>query len=190
MDLDFVTVVTGLPRSGTSVMMQILEAGGMEILTDNVRTSDEDNPKGYYEFEAVKQTKKDPSWVADAAGKAVKMVYRLLYEMPKEYEYRVIFTRRNMDEVLQSQKIMLERTGNNEQGISDEKFAEMFKKDLEKIDEWIKGQDNISVISVNYKDVIETPQEQCERINEFLGGVLDVEKMPLVVDASLYRNRK
>jgi hypothetical protein len=190
MDMDFVTVVTGLPRSGTSVLMQILEAGGMEILTDNIRTSDEDNPKGYYEFEAVKQTKKDASWVANAVGKAVKMVYRLLYEMPKEYEYRVIFTRRNMDEVLQSQKIMLERMGNNEQGISDEKFAEMFKKDLAKIDEWIEEQDNISVISVNYKDVIENPQEQCRKINEFLGGGLDVEKMPLVVDACLYRNRK
>jgi len=190
MGSDFVTVVTGLPRSGTSMMMQVLEAGGMEILSDNVRTSDEDNPRGYYEFEAVKQTKEDASWVAEAAGKAVKMVYRLLYDLPAGYEYRVIFMRRDMEEILRSQKIMLERSGRDEGGVSEEMFAEMFKKDLVKIDEWLEGRENMPVISVNYKDVIEEPAEQCRRVNEFLGGMLDVEKMQTAVDGSLYRNRR
>jgi hypothetical protein len=187
---DFVTVVSGLPRSGTSMMMQALEAGGMLVLTDNIRMSDEDNPKGYYEFEPVKRTKTDPSWLPGAVGKAVKMVYRLLYDLPGDYEYRVIFMRRNIDEILLSQNIMLERSQQKGAEVSNEKLAEMFKKDLKKVHEWAASQDNFSLISVHYKEMIESPATQCQRVNEFLGDRLEVDKMLLVVDASLYRNRK
>ena len=190
MNSDFVTIVSGLPRSGTSMMMQALKAGGMSVLTDNMRKSDEDNPKGYYEFESVKKTKADPSWVSDAVGKSVKMVYRLLYDLPKGYEYRVILMRRNLDEILLSQKIMLERSGQQGSGISDKKLAELFKTDIEKFDEWIDNQDNFSVFPVHYKEMIESPIDQCQRVNEFLDGKLDVEKMISAVDTSLYRNRK
>ncbi|MBA7643071.1 hypothetical protein ES703_50781 [subsurface metagenome] len=115
------------------MMMQALEAGGMPILTDNIRKSDQDNPKGYFEFEPVKKTKDDPSWVQVAAGKAVKMVYRLLYDLPHDYEYRVIFMNRNIAEIMASQRAMLERTGQQGANISDEKLTQLFEKELEKI---------------------------------------------------------
>jgi hypothetical protein len=190
MDLDFVTVVSGLPRSGTSMMMQVLEAGGMPMLTDHIRKSDEDNPKGYYEFEPVKKTSEDSSWVPDAVGKVIKMVYRLLYDLPGDYKYRVVFMRRNIEEILVSQDKMLERSGQKGADISNEKLAELFKTDLEKVDKWIAEQDNFSVISVNYKQMIESPEDECQRVNNFLSGILDVDKMLSVVDPSLYRNRK
>src|SRR5262245_35974300 len=101
---EFLTIVSGLPRSGTSMMMRMLETGGLPVLTDDVRTPDDDNPNGYYEFEAVKQTKQDDSWLQSSEGKAVKMVYRLLYDLPKDRSYKVLFMRRKMEEVLASQK--------------------------------------------------------------------------------------
>ncbi len=190
MDFNLVTVVSGLPRSGTSLMMQALEAGGIPVLTDNIRKRDEDNPKGYYEFEPVKKTKTDSSWVADAVGKAVKMVYRLLYDLPKDYEYRVIFMRRNMNEVLASQRIMLERTGKEGANTSDEKLADLFNRDLEKVYRWVEDQDNFSMVSISYNEMIKSPLLECRRVNEFLRAGLDVDKMASVVNRSLYRNRR
>jgi len=189
MNLPFITIVSGLPRSGTSMMMQALEAGGISVLTDNIRKKDEDNPEGYYEFELVKKTKDDPSWVSGARGKVVKMVYVLLYDLPEEYEYRVIFMRRNIDEVLASQKIMLKRLGTQGAKVSDEKLAELFRAQLDKFDRWIAAQKNFSILSVNYKNMITSPKAQCERINKFLGGVLDTEASTAVVNPSLYRNK-
>lgn len=189
MYLPFITIVSGLPRSGTSMMMQVIEAGGIPVLTDKIRKEDEDNPKGYYEFEPVKKTKDNPSWVPDAVGKVVKMVYSLLYDLPKEYEYRVVFMRRNMDEVLASQKKMLERSGKQGAKISDEKLAELFKTQLEKFDRWIAVQKNFSILEVDYKNMVASPQPQCERINNFLGGILDMDASVAAVDPSLYRNR-
>ena len=159
------------------------------MLTDNIRTSDKDNPRGYYELEPVKNTKSDPSWVPNAVGKAVKMVYRLLYNLPKDYEYRVIFMRRNVDEVLASQKIMLERIGQKGANANEEKLADLFKRDLEKVYRWVDSQDNFSMVSINYKDMVKSALPQCRRANEFLGGDLDIDKMASVVNPSLYRNR-
>jgi len=189
MELNFITVVSGLPRSGTSMMMQVLQAGGVPILTDKIRKSDDDNPKGYYEFEPVKKTKTDPSWVPKAVGKAVKMIYRLLYDLPEGYEYRVVFMNRNMEEIMASQRTMLERTGQKGPDISEEKLTKLFEQDLEKVYQWIKDQDNFSMISVNYKDTVNEPLLQCQRVNDFLGGTLDVNKMVAVIDTSLYRKR-
>ena len=185
----FITIVSGLPRSGTSMMMQVIEAGGVPALTDNLRTRDEDNPQGYYEFEPVKKTKEDPSWVPGARGKVVKMVYRLLYDLPDDQEYRVIFMRRNIDEVLASQKIMLQRSGKQGAAISDERLKELFVGELEKFEHWIATRKNFSILSVDYSDMVASPGTQCKRINEFLGGVLDCERSAAAVDPSLYRNR-
>jgi len=185
----FITIVSGLPRSGTSMMMQVIEAGGVPALTDNLRTRDEDNPQGYYEFEPVKKTKEDPSWVPGARGKVVKMVYRLLYDLPGDQEYRVIFMRRNIDEVLTSQKKMLHRSGKQGAAISDEKLQELFMAELEKFDRWIAAQKNFSIISINYSEMIQSPGSQCEKINAFMGGVLDCGRAAATVDPSLYRNR-
>jgi len=185
----FITIVSGLPRSGTSMMMQVIEAGGVPALTDNLRTRDEDNPQGYYEFEPVKKTKEDPSWVPGARGKVVKMVYRLLYDLPGDQEYRVIFMRRNIDEVLASQKIMLQRSGKQGAAISDERLKELFVGELEKFEHWIATRKNFSILSVDYSDMVASPGTQCKRINEFLGGVLDCDRAAAAVDPSLYRNR-
>ena len=189
MKVPFITIVSGLPRSGTSMMMQAIEAGGLPALADHVRTKDEDNPKGYYEFEPVKKTKEDPSWVPGARGKVVKMVYSLLYDLPETYEYRVIFMRRNMDEVLASQKKMLERSGKKGASVSDEKLAELFTAQLAKFDRWVEARSNIALLSINYKDMIASPKAECEKIGEFLGGVLDTDAAAAAVDPSLYRNR-
>src|SRR5579872_1312474 len=108
---DFVTIVSGLPRSGTSMMLRMLAAGGLPILTDGVRTPDEDNPHGYLEWEGVKSLARDASWVASARGKGVKVIYYWLRDLPRDCRYRVIFMRRDLDEVLASQAAMLERRG-------------------------------------------------------------------------------
>jgi hypothetical protein len=187
--LPFITIVSGLPRSGTSMMMQVIEAGGIPALTDNVRTKDEDNPQGYYEFEPVKKTREDPSWVSGARGKVVKMVYRLLYDLPADQEYRVIFMRRNIDEVLASQKKMLQRSGKQGAGVSDEKLKELFMAELDKFNRWIAAQPNFSIIEVDYSDMVASPATQCGRINAFLGGALDGDRAADAVDPSLYRNR-
>lgn len=187
--LPFITIVSGLPRSGTSMMMQVIEAGGIPALTDNLRTKDEDNPQGYYEFEPVKKTREDPAWVPGARGKVVKMVYRLLYDLPADHEYRVIFMRRNIDEVLASQKKMLQRSGKQGAAISDEKLKELFMAELDKFNRWIAAQPNFSIIEVDYSDMVASPATQCKRINGFLGGVLDGDRAAAAVDPSLYRNR-
>ena len=189
MNEDFITIVSGLPRSGTSMMMQILEARGMEILTDNVRRSNEDNPRGYYEYEPVKKTKSDPSWLKQAPGKAVKMVYKLLYNLPNGHEYRVIMMRRKIEQVLASQRIMLERNGKSNGDLSDERIGELLQRQMEQVAEWLAKQETFSAISVDYANVVEDPTEQCRRIDTFLGGGGDIEQMAVVVDSNLYRNR-
>lgn len=190
MSLPLITIVTGLPRSGTSLMMQAIEAGGIPALTDNIRTADDDNPKGYYEYEPVKKTKEDPSWLEKAPGKIVKMVYRLLCDLPGGYEYRVVFTQRNLEEILASQNIMLEHRNQQGAKVSDEEMTRLFQAELKKFDEWIADQEHFSILRVNYKEMVESPRQQCQRVNEFLGGDLDIDAMVAVVDPSLYRNRR
>src|SRR5690348_9725375 len=106
-----ITIVSGLPRSGTSLMMQMLDKGGLEVVTDNIRIADRDNPRGYYEFEKVKTIKRDTSWLPQTRGKAFKMISQLLYDLPSSEKYRIIFMERDMDEMLVSQEKMLERLG-------------------------------------------------------------------------------
>ena len=184
----FVTVVSGLPRSGTSMMKSVIQAGGIAVLTDQLRSADEDNPKGYFEFEPVKKTKQDASWLKDAVGKAVKMVYRLLYDLPTEYSYRVVFMRRNLAEVLASQKKMLQRSDKAGSGLSDEQMAVLFQDELDKCDQWLRMQPNFSVLYVNHRDMIENPVSECRRINDFLACGLNIDAMAAMVDPSLYRN--
>ncbi len=185
---DFVAIVSGLPRSGTSMMMRMIEAGGMPLLTDNVRKADQDNPHGYYEYEPVKQTKADPSWLGEAAGKAVKMVFQLLYDLPRDRQYRVVFMRRNMDEILASQKTMLGRLGREGGKASDEDLAKIFARKLRAFEAWIKQWPCFRILYVDYQKAVRDPQTQAEMVSEFLGG-LSVEKMAAAVDPSLYRQR-
>ena len=186
-----VIVVSGLPRSGTSMMMRMLDEGGIPPLTDKMREADKDNPKGYYEFERVKKLDEgDTAWVEEAKGKAVKVISALLKHLPEGYTYKVIFMRRKIEEILASQKQMLIRRGEPTDSASDEELTELFGKHLAQIQAWIDGQANVEVIYVSYNEVVEKPLEQSERINQFLGETLDVEKMATVVDRALYRQRE
>lgn len=185
-----IILVSGLPRSGTSMMMRMLEAGGMDLLADHIRKADEDNPKGYYEFEKIKHLDKDSSWLESAYGKAVKVVSVLLYQMPKDKKYKVIFIKRDMAEILASQKKMLERRGQPTGRVNDHVMAMKFNAHLMKLFKWLDEQENMLTHFVSYNDVISDPMEQSRRINRFLGNRLEVDKMVNVVDSSLYRQRR
>lgn len=190
MTQDVITIVSGLPRSGTSMMMKMLEAGGLPVLADHVRSADADNPKGYYEFERVKQIKTDQGWLPEAQGKAVKMISELLQHLPPRYEYRVLFMRRKLEETLASQKQMLLRRGESAEAISDEKMAELFRKHLQKLEAWLAAQPNFRILDVHYSAVMSNPRAEAGKINAFLGNILNVERMAAVVDQDLYRQRK
>ncbi len=185
----FITVVSGLPRSGTSLMMQMLKAGGHEILTDGKRAADEDNPLGYYEYEAVKHSRTATRWLAVAENKAVKTIHLLLKELPSDYDYRVIFMRRNLREVIASQRAMLERQGKKGAAIPDAKLAEVFEHQLAQIEQWLADRANFRVLWVDHRQLIENPQEIAGQVNDFLGGCLKTSAMAAEVDASLYRQR-
>lgn len=185
-----VTLVSGLPRSGTSMMMKMLEAGGIPPLTDEIREADADNPKGYFEFERVKKLDKgDDEWLAKAEGKAVKVISALLQHLPETYDYRVIFMERYMPEILASQRKMLDRRGEADE-MDDEKMTALFEKHLQQIKGWMGQQENFSVLYVHYSDALAEPRSQAERVRTFLGGDLDVEAMAGTVDPDLYRNRR
>lgn len=186
-----ITIVSGLPRSGTSMMMKMLEAGGMEVVTDHIRIADESNPKGYYEFERVKKLKDgDNAWLESAGGKAVKVISAILEHLPAQYEYRLIFMLRNIDEVLASQKQMLVRRGEPTDKVSDEKLKALFQEHLSKVEAWLAGRSNFKVLYVSYNDILKNPQENIERIHRFTGGILNTGSMREAVDAGLYRQRK
>jgi hypothetical protein len=185
-----VTIVAGLPRSGTSVMMQMLDAGGLQALSDQIRRPDIDNPKGYYEFEAVKQLKEDTSWLPEAQGKVVKMVYRLLYDLPQGYNYRVVFTLRTLSEVIASQEKMLQRLGTGSGDVPPEKLEAIYARELDAVRQWLAQQPNFEVLYVEYNDVLEHPQNVAERLNDFLGGGLNVQAMEQVPDQRRYSNRR
>lgn len=186
----FVTIVSGLPRSGTSLMMQMLRAGGIPTLTDDIRAADEDNPRGYLEFERVKRIKQDTAWLDEAAGKVVKMVHLLLYDLPPDRAYRIVFMRRDLDEVLASQRKMLERQGKQGAQLPADQLRKVFEEQVRKVTAWIAAQPNIKSIDVVYHELIADPRGHAQRLNEFLGGTLAVEAMVEAVDPSLYRNRR
>jgi hypothetical protein len=186
---NFIVVVSGLPRSGTSMMMRMLEAGGLPIVTDHVRAADHDNPRGYYEFEPAKKTRQDASWLESSEGKAVKMVYKLVYDLSGRYSYRVIVMRRKLEEILASQRKMLERLGKEADTVSDEKIGELLTRELTAFDAWLRRQPNFVALDVDYNQVLADPLPLIERVNAFLGGGLDREAMQRVVEPELYRNR-
>lgn len=184
---DEIIIVSGLPRSGTSLMMQMLDRGGIPVVTDEIRTADTDNPRGYYEFERVKGLERDASWLSDVTGKVVKVISQLLYELPANHRYRVIFMERDLDEVLSSQEKMLERLGKT--AAPRAAIERHFTQHLERLREWLAAQPYMEVLYVRYDDVMAQPQEQASRVAAFLAGRPDPAGMVQAVDSSLYRNR-
>ncbi len=190
MNRNTIVIVSGLPRSGTSMLMHMLEGGGMRVLTDEIRTADDDNPEGYFEFERVKQIETDRAWLEDAKGKAVKMISALLKYLPRNYSYRIIFMIRKMEEILASQKRMLVRRNKPTDDVSDEKLSKLYLQHLEEIKTWLKEQSNIDVIYMNYNEMLENSGENVKKINDFLDNSLSEEDIVNVVDQTLYHQRK
>lgn len=180
-----VVIVSGLPRSGTSMMMQMLEAGGLEIFTDNLRKPDDNNPKGYLEHEAVKSIARDSSWINQADGKAVKIIAQLLNFLPSGYSYKIIFMQRDMDEIIRSQQKMLGKNPNT----FPMEIANAFSKTLEKIKFWSEKALNVEILNVEFKDVIANPDETAEKVSTFLNIHLDLDNMSTAVAPELYRNK-
>jgi Sulfotransferase domain len=183
-----IIVVSGLPRSGTSLMMQMLADGGVPVVTDHIRSADTDNPRGYYEYEQVKKIKDDVSWLPQTRGKAFKMVSQLLFELPSNERFGVIFMERDLDEMLLSQEKMLARL--NKPIAPRDAVARAFREHLRKVRDWLAGQRNIDVLFVSYNDLVERPAGEAARVSAFLNGAADAARMSKTVDPSLYRNRK
>ena len=185
-----VTIVSGLPRSGTSLMMQMLEAGGLDILTDNWRDADRSNPKGYYELERVKDLgRHETSWLEDARGKVVKVISALAMHLPPDYKYKILFMQRNPRERLWSERVMLAQRGQCVSPASDDELLTIYREHVQAVTRWMHAQSNVNVIYVNYGHMIVSPVREISRINRFLGGCLATRKMLDVVDPMLYRMR-
>lgn len=184
-----IVVVSGLPRSGTSLMMQMLEAAGIPPFADFQRSADDDNPRGYYELQAIKQLKTNPGVLKDAPGKAVKAIHMLLTDLPDEHTYKIVFMRRTIEEVLASQRKMLDRTGKKGAALPDAALKKVFEGQLAKVDAWLASQPNIEVLNVEHRALLTDPAPVAQQINDFLGGELDTDKMAAVVDPDLYHNR-
>ena len=190
MSHNFVTIVSGLPRSGTSLMMQMLAAGGMQVLTDGRRAADQHNPRGYFELEAVKHTRTDHSWLAQAEGKAVKVVHLLLPHLPSDREYRVIFMHRNLTEVIASQRAMLQQQGRPVATLPDSKLGEIFEKQLAEVRQWLSQNPNFQVLNLRHRNVIEMPLTVAQQITAFLGGDFDPKRMAAAVEPNLHHHRQ
>lgn len=186
-----VVIVSGLPRSGTSMLMKMLEAGGLQIMSDAARGADVDNPKGYFEHERIKDLEKetDKSYLREGRGKALKVISFLIQHLPDENDYRVIFMRRDLDEVLSSQDKMIQRLGAADAAADREAMKEAYRNDIVRTRLLCRKRSNFEMIEIQYKASVENPAETARRVNEFLGGRLDEAAMRQAVDESLYRNR-
>lgn len=185
-----IIVVSGLPRSGTSMMMAMLQASGVELLIDNIRSADQDNPRGYFEYEKVKRMHKDNSWVHEAQGKAVKIVSSFLEFLPQQYKYRIIFMQRSLQEILASQKKMLQRN-QQKSASSDETLFRLFTQHLENVIALLERQSNIQFCIVSYNNLLlPHPEKEINPLMELFDGRLSIEPMLAVVDQALYRQRQ
>ncbi|MFW3146940.1 MAG: sulfotransferase [Thermoplasmatota archaeon] len=189
MDDDVITVVSGLPRSGTSLMMKMLQKGGLEPLADGIRKPDPDNPEGYFELEKVKKLPEDTSWLPDARGKVVKILAELIKHLPDTDRYRIVFMMRNIEEIVASQRKMLVRRGEDPDKVPDREMVELLRTYLRNLKLFISNHPNMRICYISYNDLIRDPEFSLEELNEFFHGELDTARMKDVIDHSLYRNR-
>jgi hypothetical protein len=170
-------------------MMQMLQAGGMPILTDNLRKPDADNPRGYLEFEPVKALKRDSAWVPQGEGKAVKIVYALLRYLPSAHSYKVLMMHRDLEETIASQRAMLQRTGREGASVTDEILRGIFVREMAETKVWLRTQPHLEVLEIEHRDCLQSPAAVAVRVNKFLGGILSEQAMACPVDPRLYRHR-
>ncbi|MGO9614163.1 MAG: sulfotransferase domain-containing protein [Dissulfurispiraceae bacterium] len=186
-----ITIVSGLPRSGTSLMMRILEAGGMSVIVDNIREADEDNPGGYYEYEKVKELEQDNSWMGAARGKAIKIVSPLLYYVPQNegYNYKIVFMRRDLDEIVASQRKMAERL-QQQNSFLDSELKATYIEHLRALEKWLCQKDCLETLHVDYTEVVFNTRATVSHIKNFLKQDLNIARMAETVDDSLYRQQR
>ncbi len=187
-------LVSGLPRSGTSLMMQLLATGGLPVMTDGERAADIDNPRGYYEWEAIKRIAKEPELLDDDAlnGRAIKCISMLLPQMPAKHSYKVIFMMRPIAEVVRSQAAMTKRLGTAGAALDHEQLERGLRAHRDEIRRWMTGAPHVEVLEVNYPTLVREPASELARLTEFLGAerLPDVEKMAAVIDPSLHRRKQ
>jgi hypothetical protein len=184
-----IIIVSGLPRSGTSMMMKMLAEGGLQAVTDKVRRADDDNPNGYFELESVKSLPDGNfAWLRNADGKVIKIISSLLEYLPSEYSYKVIFMERELKEILVSQKKMLLHR-NEPPKLDDAEMELQFRKHLAAIKAWLVRQENLEVLYVNFNSLVTAPETICNQISDFIGIPLHVDRMLSVPSDKLYRNR-
>lgn len=184
-----ITIVSGLPRSGTSLMMQILKAGGIQILTDNIRSADVDNPRGYFEYEKVKNLQNDNSWLQEAEGKALKVIAQLTPYLPIDFNYSVILMKRNIDEILLSQGKMVENLGGRKATVGSEVLKKVFEVQLKKCEEYINANKNFKKYEADFNKLVSGNIEIIKNLNSHLDLKLKLENITGVIDKSLYRNK-
>ncbi len=169
--------------------MQMIVAGGIRAVTDGTRTPDADNPRGYFEFERVKQLKTDKAWLDEARGQVVKVIHMLVPELPDDRRYRVVFLDRDIREVVKSQATMLARSAKAGAQLSPERLQSIYEAQLATVHAWLEARPNFAVLRVRHADLLRDPVTAAASMNAFLGGGLDERAMASAVDASLYRNR-
>jgi len=184
-----ITVVSGLPRSGTSLMMQMLVAGGMPVLSDGERQPDPDNPRGYFEWERIKLLPREPNCIAEAEGKVVKVISQLLFALPAGREYRIVFMQRPLEEVVASQAEMIRRRGTSGAALAPAALIAGLGAHLNQVNAWLKDKANISVCRVEHQEVLREPLRVSESVQQFLDCPLEVTAMSRQIDTSLYRQR-
>ena len=184
-----IIIVSGLPRSGTSMMMKMLAEGGVPVITDELRRADPDNPKGYFEFETVRQMPAgNIEWLEHARGKAVKVISALLEYLPSDYDYKIIFLEREIQEILASQHKMLDHR-NEKPKAEDKEIEQQIKGHLSVMKPWLVRQPNMEVLYINYNQLMTKPEPSCEQVAAFLDLPLNQTRMLAVPDRQLYRNR-
>jgi hypothetical protein len=184
-----IIVVSGLPRSGTSMMMRMLAEGGVPIVSDEIRRPDSDNPNGYFELETVRQMPAgNVEWLEKAGGKAVKIISAFLEYLPPDYSYKIIFLEREIQEILASQHTMLDHR-NEKPKADDHEIERQIKQHLSAMRPWLVRQPNMEVLYVNYNQLMTSPEPFCEQVSDFLDLPLNQTRMLAVPDRQLYRNR-
>lgn len=187
---DSIIVVSGLPRSGTSMMMQILNALNVQLYTDNHRPADKSNPRGYYEHQDVKKLENDSTWLKYVKGKAVKIISPLLIHLPKNFQYKIIFMLRDINEIIHSQNKMLNNSAKNEEPTNPQILKTIFDKNILQIKKWQKENPNAKILYLNYVDFLNKAEDEVKKIQPFLNLEITPVNLSHIISRDLYRSRK
>lgn len=184
-------IVSGLPRSGTSLMMQMLEAGGLAPMADGIRTADEDNPAGYYEWEEIKLLPRNPRIIEKAEGKVCKVISMLLPRLPRIHRYKVIFMDRPIKEIATSQAKMLKHQKKKETDLDLNHMAGLLNRHRDTVLAHLENVEQIELLKIDYPSLVAEPQKYLDRIRQFVGpdALNQPEAMAGSVRPELYRNR-